>query len=68
MTKNYFKLLLFIFLFQTTAYSNDSVVTEDTIQNLKTTNKSIVKIDNNKPVSIMKSEFALLFIKDNYPC
>jgi hypothetical protein len=67
MPKNYLNLLLFIFLFQTTAYSNNPVVVKDTVQNLKTVKKSILKIDPNKPVSITKSEFAPLFIKENYP-
>jgi hypothetical protein len=67
MPKNYLNLLLFVFLFQTTAYSNDRVVIKDTLQNQKKTKKSILKSDPNKTISITKSEFTPLFLKENYP-
>lgn len=67
MSKNYFKLLLFIFLFQTTAYSVGTIEPKDSLLQLKTKKEEITKIFSNKPLSIIKSEFTPLFFKKNYP-
>lgn len=67
MSKNYFKLLLFIFLFQNTAYSIGIIEPKDSLLELKTKKKEIAKIFSNNPVSLKKSEFNALYLKKNFP-